>query len=198
MSVANIINTPTAAPAITGAYAGGGSGAGVSSLNGLSGTVNIVAGTNVTVTPGVGTITIASSGGSGATSVQVAQGPGALPAAQSYNFIPTFTGSYLIELTTILRPAPQILTVPSGSYMGYFVSGGPFPPSNNDYGCSMAGVSLVQPFAPQTQTHFVMSSSFDLIGGNTYSINVYNNSPSSAGISGTACDGWVIEATGPL
>jgi hypothetical protein len=63
-------------------------GGGVTSLNGLTGVINIVAGANTTVTPGAGTITIAAFGtiaGSIAAN-QVAVGSGANTIAGSANF----------------------------------------------------------------------------------------------------------------
>jgi len=42
-----------------------GSSSGVGSLNGLTGTLNLVAGSNITITPAGSNITIASTGGSG-------------------------------------------------------------------------------------------------------------------------------------
>lgn len=47
----------------------GGSGSGVSSLNGLTGALTLVAGANITITPGAGTLTISSTGGGGITSI---------------------------------------------------------------------------------------------------------------------------------
>lgn len=44
---------------------GGGGGSGVSSLNTLTGALTLVAGSGITITPGSGTLTIASAGGSG-------------------------------------------------------------------------------------------------------------------------------------
>lgn len=50
----------------TGSYGGGGGGvAGVSSLEGLTGAIDLIAGSNITITTGSGTITIASTGGGG-------------------------------------------------------------------------------------------------------------------------------------
>ena len=50
----------------TGSYgASGGGGAGVSSLKGLTGAIDLLAGSNVTITTGSGTITINSAGGGG-------------------------------------------------------------------------------------------------------------------------------------
>lgn len=46
--------------------AGGGSGGGVTTLNGLSGALTLVAGSNITITPSGSNITIASTGGGGA------------------------------------------------------------------------------------------------------------------------------------
>lgn len=48
-----------------GNVASGGGGAGVSSLNGETGAVNLVQGANITITPTGQNITIAASGGSG-------------------------------------------------------------------------------------------------------------------------------------
>lgn len=64
---------------------GGGSGAGVSSLNSQTGAVNILPGANITVTPGSGTITIASTGGGSAT-------PGGLNHQIQYNNAGAFGG----------------------------------------------------------------------------------------------------------
>ncbi len=44
---------------------GGGSGAGVTSLNSLTGALSLLAGTNITITPGSGTLTIDAAGGGG-------------------------------------------------------------------------------------------------------------------------------------
>jgi len=50
----------------TGSYGGGGGGvAGVSSLEGLTGAIDLIAGPNITITTGSGTITISGSGGGG-------------------------------------------------------------------------------------------------------------------------------------
>lgn len=44
--------------------ASGGGGSGVTSLNGQTGAITLVPGANITITPGAGTLTIASAGGS--------------------------------------------------------------------------------------------------------------------------------------
>ena len=50
----------------TGSYGGGGGGvAGVSSLEGLTGAIDLIAGSNITITTGSGTIRIDSTGGGG-------------------------------------------------------------------------------------------------------------------------------------
>lgn len=47
-------------------YPAGSGSSGVSSLNGLTGALTLIAGSGITITPGAGTLTIASTGGSGA------------------------------------------------------------------------------------------------------------------------------------
>jgi len=49
----------------TGSYGASGGGTGVSSLKGLTGAIDLLAGSNVTITTGSGTITINSAGGGG-------------------------------------------------------------------------------------------------------------------------------------
>lgn len=63
----------------------GGSGSGVSSLNSQTGALNLLAGTNITITPGSGTLTIASTGGGGGT-------PGGLNHQIQYNNAGVFGG----------------------------------------------------------------------------------------------------------
>jgi trimeric autotransporter adhesin len=77
----------------------GGGGGGVSSLNGQVGALTLVAGSGVTITPGVGTLTIASTGGGGTvTSVSVVSANGlsgtvaTATTTPAITLAPTFTG----------------------------------------------------------------------------------------------------------
>jgi hypothetical protein len=53
----------------------GGAGAGVSSLNGQTGALSLIAGSNITITPGAGTLTIASTSGGGTVTNVTASAP---------------------------------------------------------------------------------------------------------------------------
>lgn len=63
----------------------GGSGSGVSSLNSQTGALNLLAGANITITPGSGTLTIASTGGGSGS-------PGGLNHQIQYNNAGSFGG----------------------------------------------------------------------------------------------------------
>lgn len=81
-----------------GPTVGGGSGSGVSSLNSLTGALNIVGGTNITVTPSGSNITIDATGGGSGTVTSVAQ---TVPSFLSVAGSPvTTSGTLAITLAT--------------------------------------------------------------------------------------------------
>lgn len=127
---------------------GGGGGGGVTTLNGQSGALTLIAGSGITITPGAGTLTIDASGGGGANTAlsnlaAVAINTSLLPATNNSISLGSVSLAYANAFANILKPAtntnlsiltndrstaaPGSVTVQGGDYTGAVVStaGGP-------------------------------------------------------------------------
>ena len=93
----------------------GGGGSGVSSLNGQTGALTLVAGTGIVITPGVSTLTISSSGVGFVLAGDVT-GP------YNANHLTATTNSTLTTLSALSLPYSQITGAPGGTVTGVTAS----------------------------------------------------------------------------
>lgn len=132
-----VVNTWT----LVSTLSGGGGGGGVESLNGLTGDLDIVAGSNVTVTEGSGTITISSTAGGGnALTSQPLSQFASTTSAQLRGVMSDETGtgslvfgtSPTLTTPTIATPAINAGTITGAAISGGTITGLPNPTNATD------------------------------------------------------------------
>lgn len=146
----NCLTTNSAGLIITTGSPCGSGGAGVTSLNTLVGALNLIAGTNMSIVPGVGTLTFNASGGSGGSGNVLFGGPGNIP-------------EYASVFATAFSITSNVVTVTGANN---FSSGQQVQPVNFTTGTYLNGQTLTVLTANSSQftaafTHADVSSTAD-------------------------------------
>jgi hypothetical protein len=118
--------------------------------------------------------------------------PNVLPASDtSYNFVPTYSGEYIFEMTCAFGGNGAVFDVEENA-IAFNVS----PGGDDDYGAAIAIARVIPSMSPNTP--YTCTSLHTLTAGTTYTITLYvltsGAGPTFAPVLG-ASGGFVIEAT---